>query len=99
MDKVVDPNSRKLDPHWNGRWSVKSVKMLFTMEIANGVKTKVVHINYLRERIVSYSTQIWRNPVVMCHSNHITTGKHLKSAMWEYHPTQFDIQYRMSIRM
>eukprot|EP00731_Ephydatia_muelleri_P033094 Em0025g50a len=30
----------KLDPHWNGRWSVKSVKTPLTLEITDGVKTK-----------------------------------------------------------
>ncbi|KAL5506156.1 hypothetical protein EMCRGX_G007739 [Ephydatia muelleri] len=48
----------KLDPHWDGRRSVRSVKTPLTVEITDGVKTKVVHVNRLRQRIVPDSTNM-----------------------------------------
>ena len=50
------PTAGKLDPHWDGKWSVKSVKTPLTLEITDGVKTKVVHVNRLCQRIVPSST-------------------------------------------
>jgi hypothetical protein len=50
------PTAGKLDPHWDGKWSVKSVKTPLTLEITDGDKTKVVHVNRLRQRIVPSST-------------------------------------------
>ena len=56
---VVNPNCvGNLDPHWDGRWSVKSVKTPLTLEITDGVKTKVFHVNRLRQRIVPNSTDM-----------------------------------------
>ena len=52
------PTAGKLDPHWDGRRSVRSVKTPLTVEITDGVKTKVVHVNRLRQRIVPDSTNM-----------------------------------------
>lgn len=52
------PTAGKLDPHWDGRWRVKSVKTPLTLEITDGVKTKIVHVNCLRQRVVPNSTNV-----------------------------------------
>jgi len=45
------PTARKLDPQWDGRWTVKAVKSPLNMEITDGKNCKVVHVNRLRPRI------------------------------------------------
>ena len=46
------PTAGKLDPRWEGEWVVKSVKSPVTMEIYDGKRSKVVHINRLQHRCV-----------------------------------------------
>ena len=41
----------KLDPRWEGKWKVKSMKSPVTIEITDGKRTKVVHVNRLQPRI------------------------------------------------
>ena len=43
------PTAGKLDPRWEGRWVVKSVKSPLNMEITDGTRTKVVHVNRLHQ--------------------------------------------------
>ena len=45
------PTAGKLDPRWEGKWKVKSRKSPVTMEITDGKRTKVVHVNRLQPRI------------------------------------------------
>ena len=52
------PTAGKLDPHWEGRWSVKSVKTPLTVEITDGVRTKIVHVNRIRQRVVPNSIKV-----------------------------------------
>ena len=52
------PTAGKLDPHWEGRWSVKSVKTPLTVEIMDGVRTKIVHVNRIRQRVVPNNIKV-----------------------------------------
>ena len=45
------PTARKLDPRWEGDWKITAVKSSVTMEISDGNRKKVVHINRLHRRI------------------------------------------------
>ena len=45
------PTAGKLDPRWEGNWIIKSVKSPVTVEISDGVRKKVVHINRLQRQI------------------------------------------------
>ena len=42
------PTAGKLDPRWEGKWKGKSIKSPVTMEITDGKRTKVVHVNRLQ---------------------------------------------------
>ena len=53
---LQDPTARKLDPIWEGGWSVRSVKGPVTVEIEKGPVTKVVHVNRLRHRLQPHSS-------------------------------------------
>ena len=41
------PTAKKLDPQWDGRWTITAVKEPLNMEISNGTISKVVHVNTL----------------------------------------------------
>ncbi|KAL5497228.1 hypothetical protein EMCRGX_G013661 [Ephydatia muelleri] len=45
------PTAGKLDPRWEGNWIIKSLKSPVTVEISDGVRKKVVHINRLPRQI------------------------------------------------
>ena len=45
------PTAGKLDPRWEGNWIIRSVKSPITVEISDGVRTKVVHTNRLQQQI------------------------------------------------
>ena len=45
------PTAGKLDPCWDGSWTVQSIHSPVTVQITNGKVVKVVHINRLRHRI------------------------------------------------
>ena len=45
------PTAGKLDPRWEGNWSVKAVKSPCHVEITDGQRTRVVHVNRLRHRV------------------------------------------------
>ena len=47
---VSIPTAGKLDPRWEGNWTIKAIKSPSTFEISNANKCKVVHINRLRHR-------------------------------------------------
>ena len=51
------PTAGKLDPRWEGKWEIKSVKSNITMEITDGRRTKVVHVNRLHHRIQPTSVE------------------------------------------
>ena len=50
------PTAGKLDPRWDGRWHINSVKSPLTVEITDGEKTKTVHVNRVRHRWVPNDT-------------------------------------------
>ena len=51
------PTAGKLDPRWEGRWIIKSIKSPINFEITDGInRTKVVHINRLQRRVQPHIT-------------------------------------------
>ena len=68
------PTARKLDPRWDGKWTITAVKRPLVMEISNGTTSKVVHVNRLRHRLQpspsdttvlhNDQTRTWRPPEV-----------------------------------
>ena len=48
---LSQPAAGKLDPHWDGSWTVQSIHSSVTLQITNGKMDKVVHINRLHHRI------------------------------------------------
>ena len=44
------PKSSKLGSKWEGKWIIKSVKNDINMEITDGTRTRIVHINRLQHR-------------------------------------------------
>ena len=45
------PMAGKLDPRWEGKWKVSQVKSPVTVEISDGCRVEVVHINRLQPRL------------------------------------------------
>ena len=45
------PTAGKLDPRWEGNWKITAVKSPVTMEISDGNRKKVTHINRLHHRV------------------------------------------------
>ena len=45
------PTAGKLESRWEGGWKIKSVKSPVTIEITDGRRTKVVHVNRIRHRL------------------------------------------------
>ena len=39
------PTAKKLDPKWDGRWTITAVKGPLNMQISDGTISKVVHVN------------------------------------------------------
>ena len=50
------PSARKLDPQWDGRWTITAVKGPLNMEISDGNISKVVHVNRLCHRVQPHLT-------------------------------------------
>ena len=48
---LSQPTAGKLDPKWDGSFTVKSIYSPVTLQISNGKTTKVVHLNRLRHRL------------------------------------------------
>ena len=54
--KVGDPvwlyilTARKLQPHWDGKWTVTKLKRPCNLELTNGNQSKVVHVNRVCHR-------------------------------------------------
>jgi len=44
------PTAGKLDPRWEGRWKVKTIMSPVNVEISDGNRMKVVHVNRLQHR-------------------------------------------------
>ena len=44
------PTAGKLDPRWEGGWIIQAVKSPVTVQISDGQRTKVVHVNCVRYR-------------------------------------------------
>lgn len=64
----------KLDSHWDGRWRIKSVKSPLTVEITEGEKTKIAHVNRVCHRQVPNEAS-GKHPSnqIKGHSKHIKT--------------------------
>ena len=45
------PKAGKLSPRWEGNWKVKQVKSDVNIEISDGYRSKVTHVNRLQHRI------------------------------------------------
>eukprot|EP00731_Ephydatia_muelleri_P003473 Em0001g3473a len=45
------PTAGKLDPRWEGGWKVKACKSPINMEVSDGTRNRVVHVNRLRHLI------------------------------------------------
>ena len=45
------PTAGKLDPRWEGKWKIMSLKSPTTVEISDGNRHKIVHINRLQHRL------------------------------------------------
>ena len=46
------PTTRKLDPKWEGGWKVKAIKNPISVELMDGRRAKVVHVNRICHRMV-----------------------------------------------
>ena len=53
--------ARKLDPRWEGEWTVHAVKSPVNLEICDG-RRKVVHVNRLRYRSVPQQPKAVSSP-------------------------------------
>ena len=75
--KVGDPvwlsisTARKLQPHWDEKWTVAKLKGLCNLELTNGYQSKVAHVNRVCHRqqpdkhvdpSVSTNRQQWNSP-------------------------------------
>jgi len=65
------PTAKKLDPQWDGRWTIKAVKSPLNIEITQNCK--VAHVNRLHPRIQPNSNDdlllpdkaaIWTPPTI-----------------------------------
>ena len=70
------PTARKLQPCWDGRWTVTKLKGPCNLEITNGHQSKVVHVNRVQHRIQPNQTldpsvptkpQQWNSPDIDHH--------------------------------
>ena len=66
------PTAGKLDPRWEGEWTIRSVQSPVTYTIHDGSRSKTVHINRLRPRLQTVTNttslpllqQTWHPPSV-----------------------------------
>lgn len=57
------PTAGKLDSKWEGNWKVHAMKGPVNVEITNGNRTKVVHVNRVQPRILSFRQKhVWTQP-------------------------------------
>ena len=88
------PTAGKLDPKWEGEWIIQSVVSPTTYTIHDGLRTKTVHIDRLRQRIQATTSTVpaplslpqdnWAPPLVEHHF--ITDDDHKSST--PRHPTR-----------
>ena len=45
------PTAGKLEPKWEGEWTIASKKNAVNYEISDGVRNRIVHVNRLKQRI------------------------------------------------
>ena len=45
------PTARKLQPRWEGKWTVQEIRGPVNLKITDGKRTKVVHINRVHHRV------------------------------------------------
>ena len=48
---AIDTNSKKLQLHWDGKWTVSEVKGSCNLEFTDGHQSKVVYVNRVWHRI------------------------------------------------
>ena len=59
---LSDPTAGKLDPKWEGNWKILAMKGPVNVEITDGHRKKVVHINRIQPRILpSFPTSTSNN--------------------------------------
>ena len=88
------PTAGKLDPKWEGEWIIQSVVSPTTYTIHDGLRTKTVHIDRLRQRIQATTSTVpaplslpqdnWAPPLV---EHHFITDDDHKSSTPRY-PTR-----------
>ena len=59
------PTAGKLDPKWEGKWIIQSVKSPITYTIHDGRRTRTVHINQLRPRLQAATTSDETVPLLL----------------------------------
>ena len=55
------PTAGKLDPKWEGNWKVLALKGPVNVEITDGYRKKVVHVNRIQPRITPSFPMIMSN--------------------------------------
>ena len=45
---------KKLDPQWDGRWTITALKGPLNMEISDGTISKVIHVNWLSSNSANF---------------------------------------------
>ena len=75
----------KLDPRWEGNWSVKAVKSPCNVEITDGQRTRVVHVNRLRHWVQPTANTV--RQLLTLDMAHNKAGIHLRLNMFCFpHP-------------
>ena len=59
---LSNPTAGKLDPKWVGDWKVTAIKGPVNVEILDGKRTRIVHINRLQHRIQPLSNPALSQP-------------------------------------
>ena len=52
------PTAGKLDPRWEGKWRIKRIKSPVNVEITDGSRVRVVHINCIQHRLRPDDTEV-----------------------------------------
>ena len=52
------PTAGKLDPRWEGKWIIQSIVSPTTYTVHDGLRTRTVHINRLRQRLQAATSTI-----------------------------------------
>ena len=68
------PTAGKLDPRWEGDWMIQEIVSPINAKISDGLRTRVVHINRLRHRVIpqwtdsplspTHTSDAWQPPQI-----------------------------------